>query len=65
MIDDAVNNSINTELTTRNISPKVKQRKSDMSIVNTSILEKSFDKEVTINIVDQMVFPIYNLVKKP
>ena len=65
MIDDAVNNSINIELTTRNISPKVKQRKSDMSIVNTSILEKSFDKEVTINIVDQMVFPIYNLVKKP
>jgi hypothetical protein len=53
MIDDAANASVNTQLTTRNLSPRVRPRKSEMSINNnTSILDRSFDKEVTINIVD-------------
>jgi len=65
MMDDAENTSINTQLTSRNISPRVRPRKSEMMPDHSSILERSIDKEVTINIVDQMVFPIYDLKQKP
>ncbi len=45
--------SFDSVLSTRNISPLLYPRHSEMSVGHQSILEKSIDKEVTINIVDQ------------
>jgi len=40
-------------ISTRNISPIIKPDQADISVDRSSILERSINKEVTINIVDQ------------
>jgi hypothetical protein len=52
LIDDN-ESTFDQVFSTRNISPLMNPKRSDISVDRSSILERSIDKEVTINIVDQ------------